>query len=104
MQTKPRAGAFAYLPPLSDEEIRHQIEYIFRHNWMIGLEYSEEISANDTIWHWEKLPYFETRDVEVIMQEIQRMRREYPQHYIMLTSYDRQKQSQALSFLVHSPT
>ncbi|RME08240.1 MAG: ribulose bisphosphate carboxylase small subunit [Anaerolineae bacterium] len=103
MKAQPRAGTFAYLPPLTDQEIRQQIEYIFAQGWMIGLEFSSQISAADTYWHWEKLPYFETRDPDFIMQEIQRMRQEYPRHYIMLTSYDHKRQSQNLSFLVHAP-
>ena len=35
-------GAFSYLPDLTDEQIRKQVDYCIYKNWAVNIEYTED--------------------------------------------------------------
>ncbi|MDB5076458.1 MAG: Ribulose-bisphosphate carboxylase [Chloroflexi bacterium] len=99
-------GTFSYLPDLTDDEIRSQIEYCLDNDWPISVEYTDDPHPRNTYWEMWGLPMFDLRDPAGVMQEVQACRAAYPQHYIKVSAYDRTKgrQTTALSFIVQRPS
>ena len=98
-----RAGTFAYLPPLTREEIARQIEYILRQGWIPGVEYAREEEVDDDFRRWWKLPLFNARSVDEVMAEVEACRQAHPDCYIFVTGYNPQQQHLKLDFVAYYP-
>jgi ribulose-bisphosphate carboxylase small chain len=98
-------GTFSYLPDLTDDEIRAQLEYCLDHDWPISIEYTDDPHPRNTYWELWGLPMFDLRDPAGVMQEVHACREAYPHHYVKVSAYDRTKgrQTTALSFIVQRP-
>lgn len=98
-------GTFSYLPDLSDEEIKAQVQYCLDNNWPVSVEYADDPHPRNIYWDMWGMPMFEVKDAMAVMAEIQACRRMYPQYYIRVTGYDRSlgRQTTALSFIVNRP-
>jgi ribulose-bisphosphate carboxylase small chain len=96
-----RFGTFSYLPPLTQEEIRKQIQYILKQGWDCAIEHCEPEFARLHYWYLWKLPMFGETDVDVIMREIEACQKANPGHHVRLIGYNKYQQTQGLSFLVH---
>src|SRR2546423_9900158 len=98
-------GTFSFLPPLTDEEIRAQVEYCLNNGWAINVELTDDPHPRNSYWEMWGLPMFELKDPAGVLLEINECRRAYPGHYIRLTAYDASygRQTTALSFLVQRP-
>lgn len=99
-------GTFSFLPPLTDDEIRLQVEYCLNNDWPINIEFTDDPHPRNTYWDMWGLPMFDVKDAAGVMYEIEACRKAYPQHYIRVSAYDRRKgrQTIALSFIVQRPT
>lgn len=98
-------GTFSFLPDLTDDEIRKQVEYCLNHDWPVSVEYTDDPHPRNTYWEMWGLPLFDLRDAAGVMAEIHACRAAYPQHYIRVNGFDRSKgrQTIALSFIVNRP-
>src|SRR3989440_12465965 len=98
-------GTFSFLPPLTDEEIRAQVEYCLNNGWAINVEFTDDPHPRNTYWEMWGLPMFDLKDPAGVLLEINECRRAYPGHYIRLTAYDASygRQTTALSFIVQRP-
>ncbi len=96
-----RYETFSYLPPLSAEQTRAQIQYMIAQGWNPAVEHVEPDRAFTYYWYMWKLPMFGERNADVVLAEVEACRREYPNHSIRLIGYDNYTQSQGLSFVVH---
>lgn len=98
-------GTFSYLPPLTDDEIRLQVEYCLNNGWSINIEFSDDPHPRNTYWEMWELPMFDVKDPAAIMYELNKCREAYPNYYIRVNAYDRSKgrQTVALSFIVNRP-
>lgn len=98
-------GAFSYLPPLTDDEIRKQVEYALQNGWTINVEFTDDPHPRNVYWDMWGLPMFDVTDAAAIMYEINKCREAYPNHYIRVNAYDRSRgrQTTALSFIVNRP-
>lgn len=98
-------GAFSYLPPLTDDEIRAQIRAAMGRGFTIALEYSDDPHPRNVYWEMFGMPMFDAAGVEEIMTDLARCRESFPQHYIRLCAFDPSlgRQTIALSFIVHRP-
>lgn len=98
-------GTFSYLPPLTDDQIRKQVEYTLSHNWPISIEFTDDPHPRNTYWEMWGLPMFDVNDAAAIMYEINECRKAYPNHYIKVNAYDRSlgRQTTALSYIVNRP-
>jgi ribulose-bisphosphate carboxylase small chain len=98
-------GTFSFLPDLTEDEIRHQVEYCLRNGWPINIEYTDDPHPRNTYWELFALPMFDQRDPAAILAALDECRRTFPNHYIKLNAYDRSRgrETVALSFLVHRP-
>lgn len=99
-------GTFSYLPPLTDDEIRKQVEYALGNDWPISVEFSDDPHPRNVYWDMWGLPMFDMKDPAAILYEVNKCREAYPNHYIRVNAYDRSRgrQTTALSFIVNRPS
>jgi ribulose-bisphosphate carboxylase small chain len=98
-------GTFSYLPPLSDDQIRAQVQYALDNDWALSVEFTDDPHPRNFLWDMWGLPMFDMRDPAAILLEVQRCRDAYPNRYIRVNAYDRRlgRQTTALSFIVQRP-
>ncbi|MDP2240232.1 MAG: ribulose bisphosphate carboxylase small subunit [Burkholderiales bacterium] len=98
-------GTFSFLPDLSDDQIRAQIEYCLTNGWAVSLEYTDDPHPRNTYWEMYGNPMFDIKDAAGIMTELQACRKTFPRHYIKLNAFDstRGVESLKLSFIVQRP-
>ena len=113
---------FSYLPPLSDDQIARQVDYIVNNGWTPCLEFSEAehayVSSATTVrmgpvtsnyydnryWTMWKLPMFGCSDPGQVLREIGACRKAFPDAYVRLVAFDSIRQVQITGFLVHRPS
>jgi ribulose-bisphosphate carboxylase small chain len=98
-------GTFSFLPDLTDDEIRLQIDYALAQGWACSVEYTDDPHPRNTYWEMWGLPMFDLRDAAGVMQEVTACRDAHPQHYIKINAFDsvRGFETMRLSFLVNRP-
>lgn len=107
MKTLPierRYETLSYLPPLSDQQIARQIQYMLEQGFIPGVEFSESSAAEMHYWTMWKLPLFNCTSTQEVLNEVRECRTEYPNCYIKVVGFDNIKQCQTVSFIVHKPT
>jgi ribulose-bisphosphate carboxylase small chain len=98
-------GTFSFLPDLTDEQIRAQIEYCLQNGWAVSIEYTDDPHPRNTYWEMFGLPMFDIRDAAGILTEVRACRQTFPNHYIKLNAFDSTlgRESLRLSFIVGRP-
>ena len=98
-------GQFSYLPDLTDVQIGKQIDYALKHNYAVGIEYTDDPHPRNTYWEMFGNPMFDIKDPAGILLEINACRKTYPQHYIRVTAFDSTQgvESPRMSFIVNRP-
>ena len=98
-------GTFSYLPDLTDEEIKAQVQYCLDNNWPVSVEYTDDPHPRNVYWEMWGLPLFDLKDAAAVMAEIQACRQAFPNFYIRVNGYDRSRgrQTTGLSFIVNRP-
>ena len=98
-------GTFSYLPDLSDEEIKAQVNYALENDWSVSVEYTDDPHPRNTLWEMWGLPMFDLEDAAGAVTEINRCREAYPNHYIRVNAYDPRhgRRTIALQFFVNRP-
>jgi ribulose-bisphosphate carboxylase small chain len=98
-------GQFSYLPDLTDEQITRQIEYALKHNYAVGVEYTDDPHPRNTYWEMYGNPMFDLKDPAGILHEINACRKAFPNHYVRVTAFDSTQgvESVRMSFIVNRP-
>ncbi len=98
-------GQFSYLPDLTDEQITRQIEYALKHNYAVGIEYTDDPHPRNTYWEMYGNPMFDLKDPAGILMEINACRKAFPSHYVRVTAFDSTQgvESVRMSFMVNRP-
>ena len=98
-------GTFSYLPDLTDDQIRAQVQYCLDNGWPILVEYTDDPHPRNILWEMWGQPMFDIKDPAAIMLEINEARRSLPQRYIRVSGYDRSlgRATTALAFIVQRP-
>jgi len=112
---------FSYLPPLSDDEIAKQVDYIVNNGFIPTLEFAEssqayvQLNANASFgtgepgyydnryWTMWKLPMFGCTDPSQVLKEIRACEDAFPNSYVRIVAFDNVRQVQCAGFLVHRP-
>ena len=99
-------GTFSYLPPLTEAQLKAQVQYALDNGWALSVEFTDDPHPRNFLWDMWGLPMFDMRDPAAILIEVQRCRDAYPGRYIRVNAYDRTlgRQTTALSFIVQRPT
>ena len=96
-------GTFSYLPDLTDDEIRAQVQYSIDQGWAVAVEFTDDPHPRNVLWEMWDLPMFGIADAAAAMHEVSGCRAAYPGHYIRVSAYDASlgRQTTALSFIVN---
>ena len=99
-------GMFSFLPDLTDEQIKKQIQYALNKGWALAVEYTDDVHPRNTYWEMWDMPMFDVKDPAAVMYEVTACRKAYPQHYIKVNAADstRGVESQTMSFIVNRPS
>ncbi len=99
-------GTFSFLPELTDEQIKAQIQYCLNKGWALSVEYTDDPHPRNTYWEMWDLPMFDIKDAAAILYEVNACRKAHSQHYIKVNAFDstRGVESVTLSFIVNRPS
>jgi ribulose-bisphosphate carboxylase small chain len=98
-----RYETLSYLPPLSDQQIAKQVQYILDQGYFPAIEFNETSEPTDYYWTMWKLPLFNAGSVQEVLQEVNECRNAYRDSYVRVVGFDNIKQCQVLSFIIHKP-
>jgi ribulose-bisphosphate carboxylase small chain len=98
-------GTFSFLPDLTDDQIRKQVDYALGKGWALGIEFTDDPHPRNTYWEMWGQPMFDLHDAAGVMQELQACRIAQPEQYIRLNAFDSQLgfETVRLSFIVQRP-
>lgn len=98
-------GTFTFLPDLTEEQIRRQIDYCFENGWAVTIEFAEEIPARETRWQTWGRPIHGGADPAAVMAEIRACRAARPRHFLRVAAFDASRGWEAvrLSFIINRP-
>jgi ribulose-bisphosphate carboxylase small chain len=106
MKTLPKERRYetmSYLPPLSDDQIRRQIQYVLENGFIPAIEFNESSEPTDCYWTLWKLPLFKATSPDDVLQEVRECRQANPDCFIRMVGFDNVKQCQILSFIINKP-
>lgn len=92
---------FSYLPALTPEQIRSQIEYIVSKGWNPGIEHTEPENAFSNYWYMWKLPMFGETDVDEILKEVEACHAAHPDNHVRLLGFDNFAQSAGSAMVIY---
>jgi len=92
---------FSYLPAMTAEQTRKQIEYIVSKGWNPGIEHTEPENASGNYWYMWKLPMFGETDVERILAEAEACHKAHPDDHVRLIGYDNARQTQGAAMVIY---
>jgi ribulose-bisphosphate carboxylase small chain len=98
-------GQFAFLPELTDAEIKMQVEYALNQGYAVAIEYTDDPHPRNSFWNMWGNPMFDLRDPAGVMMELKACRAEHGGKYIKVLAFDSKKgwESVRLSFIVNRP-
>lgn len=91
----------SYLPQLSDDKIRAQVEYIVSKGWNPAIEHTEPANATGSYWYMWKLPMFGETDVDTILSEAEACHSANSSNHVRLIGYDNYAQSQGTALVIY---
>ena len=99
-------GAFSFLPDLSDEQIKAQVEYCISKGWAVNVEWTDDPHPRNVFWDLWGLPLFDVKDPAAVMYEIDACRKANPTGYIKVQAFDASKgcESCVHSFIIQRPS
>jgi len=92
---------FSYLPAMTPEQTRQQIEYIVSKGWNPGIEHTEPENAAGHYWYMWKLPMFGETDVDAILKEVEACHTAHPGNHVRLLGFDNFAQSAGASMVIY---
>ena len=98
-----RLETFSYLPPLSNETVARQVEYILRQGLIPAVEHTAEPGPRNVYWSMWGLPMFGARSVEDVLATVAACAEAHPDQYVKVIGYDPRRQGQVASFVVRRP-
>lgn len=98
-------GAFSFLPDLTDEQIRKQVEYALSRGLAVSIEWTDDPHPRNTYWDMWGLPLFDCQDPAAVMYELNECRKLNPEGYIKIQAFDASlgTESCVLAFMASRP-
>jgi ribulose-bisphosphate carboxylase small chain len=96
-----RFGTFSYLPGMSAERIRAQVEYLLKRGWSPAIEHTEPQNARGAYWYMWKLPLFGETSAERVLAEAEACHKAHPRHHVRLVGYDNLRQTQGAAMVLY---
>ena len=92
---------FSYLPEMTKDQIRKQVEYIVSRGWNPAIEHTEPQNAFDHYWYMWKLPLFGETDVAKVLAEAESCHKAHPNNHVRLIGYDNLRQSKGAEMVIY---
>jgi ribulose-bisphosphate carboxylase small chain len=92
---------FSYLPVMTADQTRKQIEYIVSKGWNPGIEHTEPENATSNYWYMWKLPMFGETNVDAILAELENCHKAHPKNHVRLLGFDNYAQSAGASMVIY---
>jgi len=92
---------FAYLPEMSPEQTRKQVEYIVSKGWNPAVEHTEPKNATSSFWYMWKLPMFGETEVDTILGGGQACHAAHPENHVRLVGFDNYAQSKGAEMVIY---
>ena len=98
-------GCFSFLPDLTDDQIKKQIDYCVTKGWAVSVEWTDDPHPRKAYWELWGLPLFDIKDSAAIMYELAECRRTNPEGYIKINAFDASIgiESCVMAFIVQRP-
>jgi ribulose-bisphosphate carboxylase small chain len=98
-------GTFSFLPDLSDEEIKAQIQYALDQGWALSVEFTDDPHPRNIYWEMWGPPMFDLRDPAAILFEVNACRKAHGDQYVKVNAFDSTRgfETTRLSFIVNRP-
>lgn len=98
-------GQFSFLPALTDEEIRLQVDYAISNGWAVAVEWTNDPHPRNVYWNMWEIPMFEIKDGAAVLYEVNACRKAFPDAYIKVNAFDNTRgvESTVMSFIVNRP-
>ncbi|MBL0142595.1 MAG: ribulose bisphosphate carboxylase small subunit [Betaproteobacteria bacterium] len=97
-------GTFSYLPPMSAQDLRRQVEYLLAQGWAPAIEHAEPQHATGSYWYMWKLPMFGETSADKVLAEAEACRKANPGNHVRLVGYDKLRQTQGTALVIHRGT
>lgn len=100
-------GCFSFLPDLTDEQIRAQVQYCLDRGFAVNIEFTDDPHPRNTYWEMWELPLFDLKDASAVMLELAACRKAHAgRSYIRISGLDASPgwESLRISFLVNRPS
>jgi ribulose-bisphosphate carboxylase small chain len=98
-------GQFSFLPDLTDDEIRLQIDYALENGWALAVEHTDDPHPRNYYWYMWGTPMFDLHDAAGVLMEVNACRKAHPNHYVKVLAFDSNKgfESIRMFFMVQRP-
>jgi ribulose-bisphosphate carboxylase small chain len=96
-----KLGTFSYLPQMTPQQVRRQVEYVVARGWSPAIEHSEAGRPTGSYWIMWKLPMFGERSVDRVLAEAEACREANPGHVVRLIGYDSVRQTLGTAMALH---
>ena len=98
-------GAFSFLPDLTDEEIKAQVQYALDQGWACSVEFTDDPHPRNAYWEMFGPPMFDLKDAAGVVFEVNECRKAHCGHYIKVNAFDSTRgfETTRLSFIVGRP-
>jgi ribulose-bisphosphate carboxylase small chain len=99
-------GQFSFLPPLSDDEIREQVDYAISKGWAVSIEWTDDPHPRNVYWNMWEIPMFQIKDGAAVIYALTACRKACPNTYIKVNAFDNTRgvESMVMSYIVDRPT
>ncbi|KMT17519.1 hypothetical protein BVRB_2g037220 [Beta vulgaris subsp. vulgaris] len=112
---KKKFETLSYLPPLTTEALLGEVQYLLNKGWIPCLEfevkdgfvYREHNNSpgyyDGRYWTMWKLPMFGCTDPAQVVNELEEVKKAYPQAFVRIIGFDKNRQVQCISFIAYKP-
>jgi ribulose-bisphosphate carboxylase small chain len=98
-------GQFSFLPDLTDDEIRMQVQYALDQGWAVAVEYTDDPHPRNSYCEMWDMPMFDLKDAAGVLLEINACREAHADKYVKVLAFDARKgfETVRMSYLVNRP-
>ena len=98
-------GTFSFLPDLTDEEIKAQIQYALNQGWALAVEFTDDPHPRNYYWDLWGNPMFDIKDPAGVFVEVAACRKAHAAKYVRINAFDSTRgfETTRMSFIVNRP-
>jgi ribulose-bisphosphate carboxylase small chain len=93
-------GTFSYLPTMTPQQVRQQVDYILARGWSAAIEHAAAGYGPGSYWSMWKLPLFGERGADRVLAEAEACRKANPGHHVRVIGYDNARQTLGTAFVL----